>query len=221
MYALWFFIDYNMRHTIFNMPINKFVAVSTSIAALAFLLLHIILNVVTANGTGGYDVVINLIDYALLAISFILLLVMNLRNDDRAYMGITLLLTYIAIDAVFYFINLTASMSLSILEAPLEYILALILNMASSGFQLAMGICSYIFLFRYSARRFDNHRRIFLFLSLFVLATLLFQLSSLYLTFVSSSSVSTQWLISFIAITLALLCGGFSAIFTFKRLRRL
>ena len=203
------------------MPINKFVAVSTSIGALTFLLFHIAMNIVTPNSNGGYDVVINLVDYALLAIAFVVLLVMNLRNDDRAYMGITLFLTYIAIDAIFYFINILASMSASILGATLEYVLALIASVISSGFQLAMGICSYIFLFRYSMRRFDDHKRIFMFLSLFVLATLLSQLSYLFLTYVSASSVSTIWLISYIAITISLLCGGFAAIFTFKRLRRL
>ena len=203
------------------MPINKFVAVSASIASLAFLLLHIVMNIVTPNGNGGYDVVINLVDYALLAIAFVILLIMNLRNDDRAYMGITLFLTYIAIDAIFYFINILASISSTILGTTLEYVLALLLSMLSSGFQLAMGICSYIFLFRYSTRRFDNHRRVFMFLSLFVLATLLSQLSYLFLTYVSVSSVSTVWLIGYIAITLSLLSGAFSAIFTFKRLRRL
>ena len=205
--------------TIFGMSINKFFAVLFSAMALLFLIAEFVASG-AYYGFGAIMTFSGIWNYLLLLGCLLLLLIFNLRNDDRAYAGISLLIFFAAFDGFFG------------IGTSVEYVSYFAKNNQSVGMfiaflsilfwigQLGMGVVSYIFVARYRFGRTNNFKLVRLFVCLFLLSLVLTGICQVSMNAYAGFYSGYQPCLIDSFYYLCLIVGGASAFFTLNRLRR-
>ena len=205
---------------IFGIPINKFFALFFLTLAFGFLVFEFAFDIATF-GISYVMTFSNIWNHLLLIACFVVLLIMNIRNDDRAYIGLSLFVFFVAFDGIFgvgdsfqyaiYWLNNGKSF------VGLLYLLSIFFWLG----QLGLGVVTYLFLARYRFGRTNNFKLVRLFSILFFVALVLTTISTFSLLFLSDSGYGIETYLSSGSYFLAEIAAGAACIFTLNRLRRL
>ena len=205
---------------IFGVSINKFFAVGFAGLAIALLLVEFISDGVI-NSWSAVITLSNMIDHLLLIACYLVLFVMNIRNDDRAYMGVSLLVFFIGFDGFFGLSNaFSNAFSYFVNGVPLLGFLFLLSIFLWAG-QFGLGVVTYVFVLRYRFQRTENFKLVKLFAILFFIALVLTTGATLLLVFLASPGLPINAYVLSGIYYLSQIAAGACVIFTLNRLRRL
>ncbi len=206
----------NFIRKVFHCSENKFFAVLFSGLALGVTIAWVVYALLTM-GT-AFLTFNNIWNYFVLFLIYGTLFVYNVRNDNRAYIAISLLL-FVSIIGSFFnivydFIFLIQSrFSLeSLVEIP-----GVLMDIGV----MVLGAFTYIYLNAYRIGRMSDYKKVRLFLILFAISVILPSLAS-FITFAAAGRLDAAWLTLLVGVVaeFANLCAAVAAIFTFNRLIR-
>lgn len=226
--ALWlFFLLNNFASTQYNCPmrrifgvsINKFFAVSLASAALILLALEFLLSAIQF--PASTFIFSNVWNHLLLVVCYLFLLITNIRNDDRAYVSILLLVFFFAFDAFFGIIDAAQFALSGMMNGQVGLGLLFTLSIVLWAGQLAMGVLAYIFVARYRFGRSNNFNLVRLFALLFLLSLLLTSIASFFLSLLSGATYTAMELVLLFFYDISQFLAVSSCVFTLNRLRRL
>lgn len=207
-----------MAKRIFGMSLNKLFAIAFASFGSLLLVTELALRIGYLRDSFSFGHVWN---YLLLFAAYIVLLVMNIRNDDRAYYGISILVFFVGFDGffgigdsieatIYYFTN----------GAYVAAILSFLTLFLWAG-QLAMGILTYIWCILYRSGRSNNFKLLFIFAILFVISIVLTTSATLITTLVISPDMDRLLVLIWILYYLSQILCAIAVVFTLLRLKRL
>lgn len=205
---------------IFGISINKFFAMLFGGLAIALLVVEFICDGVI-NGWASVAGVGNIIDHLLLLGCYLVLFIMNVRNDDRAYIGVSLLVFFIGFDGFFGLGTAISSAVNCLVNGAILLGLMYFLSIFFWAGQLGLGVVTYIFIARYQFRRTENFKRVWMFAMLFFIALILTTTSTFILVFLSNTELPVSAYVLSGLYFLSQIAAGACVLFTLNRLRRL
>ena len=208
-----------MKRFLFGISVNKFFALVTSGLALLCLALAFTLELATL-GSGALNFS-NIWNYGLLFITFIVLIMMNARNDDRAYLGIFFLIFFIAFDGLYGIGSTIRSIATMLASGSIAFAALELASMALWAGQLGLGVALYILLARYRVGRTSNFKLVRLLMILFLIAFALTTAWSFISAFLLLAALSPLYYVALGFYYGSQLAGAVCCLFTLNRLRRL
>ena len=206
----------NFIRKVFHCSENKFFAVLFASVALLLTIAWLVYCIIAVGAS--FFTFTNVWNYFVLFLIYGCLLVYNIRNDNRAYTAISLLLFAAIIgsfiDVIYDLVSLFRAGwgSGSLLILPI---------MALDILIIVVAVFAFIQLNAYRIGRTSDYKRVRLWLILFAVVVVLPSVAN-YFIYLGIGEATTAWfvLVTALASEFASLCAAVSAIFTFNRLIR-
>ena len=208
-----------MNSAFWRLHRNKIFAVSFAALAVATFVAQYILTGVFYGWNNVFTGPLPIINASITLGIFLMILVTNIRNDDRAYNGILMFVFLIAWRLVWSFLPQGLSLGSLIGSSRPEYVATAVLDLLLGLGAAGLGVTLYVFVFRYRMGRGDFNL-VRLFAVLFALALALLAGADLALYLLSISTISAPYAALCVCAVLPDALMGVAVAFTLERLRR-
>ncbi len=206
----------NFIRRVFHCSENKFFAVLFSGAALVVTIAWFVYSIIVMGW--AFFTFQNIWNYFIQFLIFGTLFVYNIRNDNRAYIAISMLLFVCLIGS---FIDIVYDM-VGLIQARFSVDSLVILPvMALNIVCMAIAGVAFVHLNAYRIGRISDYRKVRMFLILFVISVIL-PSAATFLIYAIRGQLASNWLtlVTLLCADFASLCAAIASVFTFNRLIR-